>query len=59
VQIQIHRRVFGEQREHVVKKGNARFDFRLPFAVKVEAEGNLRFQRVAFDFGRARFHRGN
>ncbi len=58
-QIQIHRRVLGEQREHVVEKRDAGFDFGFSLAVEIEADGDLGFERVAFDFGLARFHRGN
>jgi len=49
-QIQIHRRVLRKQREHVVKEGNAGFDFGFSRAVEVEAEGNFGFQRVPFDW---------
>jgi hypothetical protein len=31
----------------------------LAFAVKIEADGNFGFERVAFDLGLARFHHGN
>ena len=58
-QFQIHRRVFGKQREHVVEKRDAGFDFGFSPAVEIEADGNFGFQRVAFDFGLPRFHRGN
>ena len=56
-QIQIHRRVLGKQREHVVEKGNAGFDFGFPLAIQIEADGNPGFLGVPFDFGRTRFHR--
>jgi hypothetical protein len=58
-QIQIHRRMFREQREHVVEKRKARFNFGPAFAVKIEADGNFGFERVALDLGLARFHCGN
>jgi hypothetical protein len=51
--------MFREQREHVVEERNARFDFGPAFAVKIEADGNLGFERVALDLGLARIHRGN
>ena len=58
-EFQIHRRVLGEQRQHMVEERKAGADFGFTLAVEVEAEGNLGFQSVAFDFGRARFHRAD
>lgn len=56
--IQVHRGVLGEKREHVIKKRDARFDLRFALAVKVEPDGNLGFERVAFNAGLP-FHCGN
>ena len=55
-QFQVHRRVLGEQRKHVVEERNAGLDFGFALAVEVEAHGNPGFLRVPFDLGRARFH---
>jgi hypothetical protein len=48
--------VLREQREHVVKKRDAGFDFGFPLAVKIEPDGNPGFFSMPFDFGKTRFH---
>ena len=58
-QLQIHDGVLRKQREHVVEERDAGFDGGFAPAVEVEPDGNFGFQRVAFDFGTARFHRGH
>src|SRR2546427_12219102 len=37
-QMQIHDRMFGEERQHMVEKGDARFDQRLPVSVNVQLD---------------------
>jgi hypothetical protein len=49
--VKIHRGMLGKQREHVVKERNARFDFRVTFAVEVQRQFNPGFERIAFDGG--------
>ncbi len=46
-EIQIHRRVFGKQGQHVVEKGDARFDPGFPFPIKIKPQGDSGFQRVS------------
>ena len=46
-EIQIQRRVFGKQREHVVKKRDAGLDPGLAFAIQIQAEGNPGFLGAA------------
>jgi hypothetical protein len=56
-QLQINHSVPGKQRKHVVEERDAGFDGGFAPAVEVELDGDFRFQRVALDFGTARFHR--
>ena len=58
-QLQIHRRVLGEQREHVVEERDAGFDGGFALAVEVEADGDAGFFGVARDFGLPGFHGGD
>jgi len=58
-QLEINHGVLGKQREHVVEERDAGFDGGFAFAIEVELDGYFRFQRVALDFGAARFHRGH
>ena len=46
-QLQIHRRVLREQREHVVEERDAGFDRGFSLAIKVEADGDAGFLGVA------------
>lgn len=55
-EFQIHRGMLGEERKHVVEERNAGADFGFSFAIQVEADRDLGFERVAFQFGGARFH---
>lgn len=55
-QLQINDRVFGEQRQHVVEKWNARADLRLAFGVQIEPDGNVGFPRFSRGAGTSRFH---
>ena len=58
-EFQIHDRVFGKQREHVVKKGDAGLDRRSAFAVEFKTDGNAGFPGLARDFCLPRFHGGH
>src|SRR5579862_653300 len=58
-EFQIHDRVFGEQREHVVEKGYAGFDRGFAMAVKVEIDSNAGFFGVPRDLCLPRFHGGH
>ena len=58
-EFQIHRRVFREQREHVVEKGDAGFDRGFALAVKVQADGNAGFPGVPGNSGLPSFHGGH
>ena len=55
-QVEIHRRVLREQRQHVIEERNAGVDFRLAPAVDVQAEPNLRLAGVAFNLCLAWLH---
>jgi hypothetical protein len=55
-ELQIHDRMFGEQREHVVEKRNACPDSRLAFAVQTELDRNSGFSRFAGNGRSSRFH---
>jgi len=55
-ELQVHRRVFGEQCEHMVEERNARADGRFTLAVHVEFDGYPRFLGGALDLGGAAFH---
>lgn len=46
---EVERAVLGEERQHVVKEPNARFDLALAAAVEVERDANLGFAGVALD----------
>ena len=58
-QLQIHRRVFGEQHQHVVEKRDAGFNRGFSPAVEVEADGDAGFFGVARDFCLPDFHGGD
>ena len=55
-QFQVHRRMFGEQREHVVEKRDAGFDRGFSPAIEVEADGDAGFPGIARDFCLPGFH---
>ena len=57
-QVEVHRGMLGEQGEHVVEKGDAGVDFGFALAVEIKRDGNLGFERVAFDSGLP-FHGGD
>src|SRR5947208_5049190 len=55
-QIQIHDRMFGEERQHVVEKRHARFDQRLPASVNVQLDEYAGLVGNALHLGVALFH---
>ena len=55
-EVQVHRRVLREQRQHVVKERDTGGNLRLALAVDVEAEPDLCLRGVAFDLCLARLH---
>ena len=58
-QLQIHRRVLREEREHMVEERDAGFDRRFSPAVEVEGDGDAGFFGVARDFCLPGFHGGH
>ena len=56
---QIHDGMFRKQREHVVKKRDARFDGRLSPPVNVQLEADAGFFGDTLDSGLPWFHGGN
>ncbi len=57
-ELQIHRCMFGKQREHVIKKGDAGFDFGFAAAIEIEADGNIGLPGVARNGCLPDFHAG-
>src|SRR5882724_12900893 len=56
-QMQIHDRMFGEERQHVVEKGYARFDQRLPASVNVQLDPDAGLVGNALHLSVPLFHR--
>jgi hypothetical protein len=56
VEFQIHDRVSGKERKHVVKEGDAGFDLRFAPAVEVEVDGDAGFFGVPRNSGLPGFH---
>ena len=58
LQLQVHDRMLGEQRQHVVEKRDAGFDRGLSRAVNVQFDGDAGFFRDPFNFGAPIWHTG-
>jgi hypothetical protein len=57
-QTQIHHRMSGEQREHVIEKGNASPDRRPARAIEIEFHDDFGFFGDAVDYDLPAFHAG-
>jgi len=55
-EFQIHDGVFGEERQHVVKKRDAGSDSRFAAAIEIEVDGDTGFFGIPRDTGLPRFH---
>jgi hypothetical protein len=56
LQFKIADRVFGKQRQHMIKERNTRPNFRPALAVNVELQDNAGLGGVSFDAGPAQIH---